>query len=252
MPNTATEIEHIQRKTGPELLAQHLRDQILAGVYPIGTALAPERELADMSGLSRPTVRAGLRILETEGLIETRQGRNGGAFVRSLDAKDLQKTLNLFIRGLPVNVLDFIETRKILQTAAAGLAAARGGPDDIAAIEEATLALEAQSPDDTVNVLTAAMNWEVAMTRAAGNEMLVGVIGAFSKRHTPSEGDRAIMRKMDPHAGKAVIAAYRRVFDAIKSGDADTAEHRMKRHFEAYAALMRKHVEGAWDQAEGD
>jgi DNA-binding transcriptional ArsR family regulator len=63
-----------------DVLADSLRQRILSGELPTGSALPVERELAATTRLSRTAVREALRILEIEGLIEIRPGRSGGSF----------------------------------------------------------------------------------------------------------------------------------------------------------------------------
>src|ERR1700761_8254643 len=63
-----------------ELVANDIRTRILIGEFIDG--LPKESILLDDYEVSRPTAREALRILETEGLIETRRGRQGGAVVR--------------------------------------------------------------------------------------------------------------------------------------------------------------------------
>src|ERR1700710_2889310 len=65
-----------------DVLANELRERILHGDYPEGTALPPERELVVQTSMSRTTVREALRILEVQGLVQIRTGRSGGAFVQ--------------------------------------------------------------------------------------------------------------------------------------------------------------------------
>src|ERR1041384_7768555 len=62
-----------------DVLAARLREMILSSGLAEGTPLPTERELVAQSGLSRASVREALRVLETEGLIVTKAGRNGGA-----------------------------------------------------------------------------------------------------------------------------------------------------------------------------
>src|SRR3954451_18891083 len=78
-----------------DILADHLRQQIRDGTLAEGTALPVERELAAGVGLSRQTVRDALRVLEIEGLVVTRPGRNGGSFVRRPDAGTLERNLHV-------------------------------------------------------------------------------------------------------------------------------------------------------------
>ena len=65
-----------------DVLAARLREMILSSGLAEGTPLPTERELVTQSGLSRASVREALRVLETEGLVVTRAGRDGGSQVR--------------------------------------------------------------------------------------------------------------------------------------------------------------------------
>jgi len=62
-------------------VAHHLAEQIWSGDAPAGSRLEPERRLAKRFGVSRPTVRAALRRLASEGLVRMVRGRQGGAVV---------------------------------------------------------------------------------------------------------------------------------------------------------------------------
>jgi DNA-binding FadR family transcriptional regulator len=233
-------LQQIALRTGPEILAHQLREQILSGVFPKGSALAPERELAEQTGLSRPTVRAALRILETEGLVETKQGRHGGAFVRQLDESDLSKTLNMFIRGLPVAMTDLLETRKVIEVAIARFAAERRTAEDLkdmAAILDRIARAERENP---VEMLRESIMLRLAIAKAAHNDLLIAIMGAFSTAQQPSEGDREVIRRLGAEGRQALVRAQRRIHDAIAAGDVEAATRRTVRHFEAYEALLQR------------
>ena len=60
-----------------ELVAGHLRAQIVRGELRDGDALPPEMELVERYGISRPTLREAFRVLESEALISVRRGARG-------------------------------------------------------------------------------------------------------------------------------------------------------------------------------
>ncbi|WP_374201571.1 GntR family transcriptional regulator [Actinocorallia sp. API 0066] len=66
-------------------IAAILRDEIMTGAYPRGATLPPEPELAERFGTTRATLNNVLRVLRTEGLISTRQGK--GTFVTAMPRK---------------------------------------------------------------------------------------------------------------------------------------------------------------------
>ncbi|MHA2789975.1 GntR family transcriptional regulator [Corynebacterium sp. S7] len=64
-------------------IASWIREQIISGQLARGDKLPAESELADKFHVARATIRNALEILQLEGLIDRRRGRNGGTFVRA-------------------------------------------------------------------------------------------------------------------------------------------------------------------------
>src|SRR5215213_8462456 len=64
-----------------ESCVEQLAMTIRLGVYPFGSTLPPERELADRLDVSRATLREAMAALRSAGLVETRRGRGGGTIV---------------------------------------------------------------------------------------------------------------------------------------------------------------------------
>lgn len=114
-------------------IAEQIRSSILAGEFNPGEKLPPERELAEMFGVSRPSVREALNILTSSGLVETYQG--GGTLVRSLVENTAAMPLSELIRIDGDRALDVIEVRKGMESWTAWYAATRALPEDIRRIE---------------------------------------------------------------------------------------------------------------------
>jgi GntR family transcriptional repressor for pyruvate dehydrogenase complex len=64
-----------------ESCVERLATAIRLGVYPFGSTLPPERELAGLLGVSRATVREAIAALRAAGLLRTTRGRGGGSVV---------------------------------------------------------------------------------------------------------------------------------------------------------------------------
>ena len=114
-------------------IAEQIRGSILAGEFNPGEKLPPERELAEMFGVSRPSVREALNILTSSGLVETYQG--GGTLVRSLVENTAGMPLSELIRIDGDRALDVIEVRKGMESWTAWFAASRALPEDIRRIK---------------------------------------------------------------------------------------------------------------------
>src|SRR5438874_1871997 len=105
-----------------EEVVRQVQEAIFSGTLGPGDRLPPERELAEQFGLSRMSVRDALRTLESNGLVEIKVGSNGGAFIREPNFDPFRETLSSMLRSKKANILELAETRKIVETAIAGLA----------------------------------------------------------------------------------------------------------------------------------
>lgn len=112
-------------------VAGQIEDAILEQKYIPGNKLPPERELTEMLGVSRGTVREALRALEQKGLIEIKLGAGGGAVVKSLSTDQISQSLDLLIRHQRVSLDHLAEFREGVEGNVAGLAAERAGKEDI-------------------------------------------------------------------------------------------------------------------------
>lgn len=149
-----------------DVLAGEVRERILSGEFTEGTALPPERQLVEQTGLSRATVREALRILEVERLLEIRPGRGGGAFVHRPGRESLANTVRLVIRGQRIRLEDLHETREAIEPACAALAARRRTDADLAELDDAHTDLVA-ADEDIQRFLRANIRWHNAVARAA-------------------------------------------------------------------------------------
>jgi len=221
---------------GPETLANLLRDNILSGAIEPGASLAPERTLVEQTGLSRATVREALRILETEGLVVSRPGRNGGARVQRVNDNGVAKAVHFLIRGQRLDDATLRETREILEGATARLAAERRTAADLAEIAAISARIET-AIDDLPRLAEENARWHIAVAEAGHNPLLTAFMKSIAAAISHPSGDTD--RELPSEGRTALIKAHRRVVEAIRTGDADAAERRMLRHLRAYQPRMR-------------
>jgi len=106
-------------------IVEQIEDVILDGKMKPGERLPSERELGEMLGTSRGTLREALRILEQKGLIEIKLGVNGGAVVKEASSEQMSETLALLIRSQSVSLNHLTEFREGVEGTVAALAAER-------------------------------------------------------------------------------------------------------------------------------
>lgn len=221
-----------------DVLAERLQKQILSGAYPPGSALPTERELVAGTGLSRGSVREALRILEAQGLVQTKAGRYGGSVVsRPTDAL-LASHINLFAKGRSVVLSSLVEARQALEPMVAYLAARNRTDEDLQTLTLICARLDEAALSDVPRFLEENANWHSAIAVASHNDLLRAFTGSISGLML--EASR-IENFASADVRTLVTQAHRRILQAIEAQDADTAKRRAERDVQAYA----QHLEAA-------
>src|SRR3712207_4514293 len=119
-----------------ETSVEQLATAIRLGVYPRGSTLPPERELAVRLGISRATLREAMAALREAGLVQTTRGRGGGPVVTLRPRTPSARAASRLSPARRAEWLDALEFRRIVEPGAAQLAAARS----LGKVERAQLA----------------------------------------------------------------------------------------------------------------
>ncbi len=130
--------QHVTLHTHEEV-ADMIRQQIRAGEAAVGIRLPPQRELSNMLGVSRQSIREALLTLEDEGLIETRRGATGGSFVTAPQLS--RRGILRWVRTNLIDLDDICDFRIAVEGQSAALAAQRRTTDDLSCMREAIDAL---------------------------------------------------------------------------------------------------------------
>jgi DNA-binding FadR family transcriptional regulator len=217
-----------------DVLANELRERILNGEYPEGTALPPERELVIQTAMSRTTVREALRILEVQGLVRIKTGRAGGAFVQRPGQDSVASSVSLLIRGQQIRLADLLETREAIEPFCARLAARNRTDADLTRLDAANKAI-ADTDGTLAQFLQANVDWHVGVATASHNELLTGMMAALSRAiYAATENEDFV----DAEVRRTTVRAHRSITDAIRAQDPDAAVRRMSRHVHAYAEAV--------------
>ena len=230
-------VGRVKATKSSEALADVLREQILTGGFDEGTSLPSERDIVDETGLGRGSVREALRVLEVEGLIRTKTGRHGGAYATRPDENSLTRFVSLFVRGRRVPMNALLEARTTLEPSLAYLAALNRTPADIAALNNACVAMEATTDRAAFGRLNLA--WHYSVATASHNELMVAFLTSIESAIAyGSEAHAKVFEADFDHIRRAVVRAHRSVTDAVIRGQADAAKRRMERHLYAYAETL--------------
>ena len=156
MKDTATEPPIV--KSG-EAVARMLRRDIANGDLQSGDHLPPEDELMEHFGIARTTLREGLRILESQGLIAIRRGRNGGPRVTSPPIERLAQGFALHLQLEHTTIGDLDEARQLIEPALAARLARRHTQDDLTALSKSIEVAEEAADRGDVEAITRHSRW---------------------------------------------------------------------------------------------
>lgn len=234
-------------RTHERVLAQ-IEADLAAGKWALGERLPAERALAEQLGVSRPSVREAIRILEAMGIVRTAvgSGPTAGATVIDRPAAGLGAAVRLHLASGTLPVSDVVQTRTLLEAWAVGQAATRvgraaaGGDDDGARglLAEAESLLAGMSdPDlDSAEFIRLDQDFHVTLTRLAGNQLVEAIM--LGLRAAVGSYVAAGAERLPDWAGTRarLCAEHRGVLDAVSRGDAPVAERLVRAHIEGFYA----------------
>src|SRR4029077_5135686 len=186
--NAATGNSTVRVPKAGEMVAAHLRRQIVLGELKEGDQLPAESVLMEEFGVSRPTLREAFRILEAEGSITVRRGVRGGARVQVPDIGAAARSIGLLLQYRGALLSDVYEVRAVLEPAAARMAARRRTSADLARLQEA-LDRHRESLDDPGKAFAADAEFHRLVVELSGNETLQILVGMLT--NIIREGDRS-------------------------------------------------------------
>ena len=217
----------IKPKKVSSQIADQIRESILAGDFTPGDKLPPERELAEMFSVSRPSVREALNILSSSGLVMSYQG--GGTVVLSLVDTGHGNSLSELIRTQQERALEVIEVRKCMESWTAFYAAQRALPEDLRRLEEILVGmernLEGQVPSEDLDA-----NLHIVIARATHNIVWLHLMQSiFDAMKEFQRGVwRAVYLTSEDHA--LLYKHHAAIVAAIRSKDAEAARQAMMNH----------------------
>ena len=155
-----------------QLIVDQIEHAIVTGEIPVGSQLASERDLMVQFGVSRPTVREALRILQSMGLIASRPGMRGGPLVLAPSPQILTRSFRAMVGTDAMSVSDLVEYRILLEGTTSRLAALRHTDEQLGRIRAAIERMEAGAAENSSDFADADLEFHEAIWEASGNSVL--------------------------------------------------------------------------------
>lgn len=211
--------EPIEKLRAHERVVVQIEQSIADGKFVPGDRFPSERELVEQFDISRPTVREGLRVAESLGLIEVRPGNPNGSIITAHYPKGLARVIEGVLRGRAASLEHVVEMRMLLEGQASFYAAQQGE----AAVAPLREALEQMRRAANLAELEAAdLMFHEAQGAASGNPLIALMVVAMRDvtRATINVGLPSLGW---PDARDTATERHGAILAAVEAGDGETA-----------------------------
>ncbi|MBS4197152.1 FadR/GntR family transcriptional regulator [Lederbergia citri] len=214
----------VQRKqTLSEVVSARIKSYISENKCQPGDRLPTEKEIIEMLGVSRTIVREALKTLQSQGIIEIKQGL--GIFVKEIKIQSIFRNISPFLTIDKVKFKEVIDTRIILELGAINLAINHYDLDKIKQMSywnEALLekAKKGEKPK------TEDLNFHRSLMKATGNETYIQVSSIISEYFNMNHLEEIV----DLEQYVASYKEHQSVIDCILNKDAEKAKQAMEEH----------------------
>lgn len=220
-------------------VANQILELIDSGVFPPGSRLPGERDLAEKFGVSRVAVREAEIALQAQGRLEIKVG--SGAYV--LDGS------NMPVNGLPkVGPFELTEARALFEAESAALAAPIITDETLEELENYIAIMSGKvksdmSPDE------ADAAFHNAIARSTNNHAIMFVIDSMWKMRTEAAQLQKVYRKVCDKDSSHREDEHMAILDALRNRDSSAARLAMRAHFtRMIEALLEASEEEAYQE----
>lgn len=226
-----------------ELVAGTLRRMVVDGTLTDGDFLPNEAELMAHFGVSRPTLREAVRVLESERLVEVRRGSRTGARVRVPGPEIVARPAGLLLELSGATVADVMVARSGIEPMAARLLAESGSAEAFDELEQ-MLADHIPAGWESGRLAETTGDFHLRVVQLSGNttlSIIAGMLHEITVRHTAFaiKGERAISKG----DYDKLVRSYRRLIKLVRAGDGAGAEVHWRTHLDNARRLMLQGLE---------
>ncbi|MEM9974901.1 MAG: FadR/GntR family transcriptional regulator [Pseudomonadota bacterium] len=228
----------ITRESLAELVAKRILEMVTSRALKPGDQLPPERELAEMLNVSRPSVREAIRGLSILGVVRSRQG--GGAFISELDGDALLGPIRFFLELEDMNIRELYDARSLIEGDVARRAARHMPETELDALE-AMLAGQGETISDPQAFRLADLKFHEAIWIGCGNAFLkrigqsLNALGLEFRRRA-SENPKVLEQSLKDH---------RKLYEALRTRDPAAAAEAAEAHMQnVYRSTVAQGISG--------
>jgi GntR family transcriptional repressor for pyruvate dehydrogenase complex len=225
-----------------EIVSNELRREIIRGEIPSGTALPSETALMERFGVSRPTLREAVRILESEGLIAISRGARGGSVVQRPNVDVATRYLGLILQVNGTTLAEIYSVHALIEPAAARFVAeeksAEAGPILRACLQAGRDHLD---NDFMYGTDTAKFrNKLIELTGIATLTLVTAVLSDIFQRFWTTLSVTTGQQGDNTQAKRLSIRSSEKLIELIEAGDGPGAEEHWRKHTALVGKSMQR------------
>jgi GntR family transcriptional regulator, transcriptional repressor for pyruvate dehydrogenase complex len=234
------EFQTIKRSAVAREAIDIIKQMILRGEIQPGQRLPAERELATQLGVSRPSLREAIRALIALNILESRHGE--GTFVSSLEPEVLAEPIDFLLRINEDAIYALFEARRVLEAAAAALAAVRATDLELSDLED--FARQGRTKVDDVDVfIEHDVEFHARIRRTTRSPILESLLASISALSYESRRRTA----RSPAVRARALADHQAMVKTLKKRDPEAAHKAMVAHLEHVLDGLRRSEDGSAD-----
>jgi len=213
----------IDRSGITELVVQRIKELLQQGELKAGSRLPPERELAEMLEISRPSLRTALKALSVMGIIRAKPG--AGTFIADSLPKVLNEPMEFWTLLQNTQTTELFEARRIIEAGLVELAAERATSEHLKAIAAEIEGMR-KSLNDPEKFLQHDVRFHQALAAAAGNKVMSGVMDTVAELLLQVRRE-SIARASDK---EDAVDWHERIYEAVRQREARRAKEILTAH----------------------
>lgn len=214
-------------------LFQDIADQIAKlirqGVFPSGSRLPGERELAERFGVSRVTIREAEIALQALGQVRIKTG--SGVYVTD-GAQASEESLPT------VSAFELTEARSLFESEAAALAAPIISEELLGRLDELIQIMGQDGPSSDRHIEEADREFHLTIASATGNQAITYVIKSLWRLRTELPQVRSAHESVCSGDGGSRLQEHGQIVEALRNRDPAAARLAMRRHFNRLLEAM--------------
>lgn len=221
-------------------VAEAIKAWVMEEGLTSGDRLPAESALMARFGMARGTIREAMRILEAQGLVRTRTGPGGGAFVAEMSEARARALLSNYFYFKGLTVEDIYQLRRVLEPEMAAGLAGRLGADQLAELEALmqSYAEPARTPEEERAQHVASLGFHRRLAEFSGNRLMGLIVGFVAAALSDLTVYRQLYDPPNRMLWERGRACQRALIAALRAGDADAARRVMADHMEMAEAQM--------------